>query len=77
MTREVQTLVWLISSAIAIASTISLITVKAVKISVFLSASQNSGSSKHAAVVLPADEREVAAPQLRQPDLVDRQIAAQ
>ena len=36
MTREVQMLVWLISSAIATASTISLLTVMAVKTSVFL-----------------------------------------
>ena len=45
MTRDVHTLVWLISSAIATASTISLITVMAVNNSVFLIATQNSGSS--------------------------------
>ena len=37
--------VWLIRSAIATASTISLPTVMTVKISVFLMATQNSGSS--------------------------------
>ena len=45
VTREVQTLVWLISSAIATASTTSLTTVMPVKTSVFLIAVQNSGSS--------------------------------
>ena len=45
MSRDVQTLVWLISSAISTASTISLLTVTTVKTSVFLSATQNSGSS--------------------------------
>src|SRR5476651_1010253 len=74
VTREVQTLVWLISSAIATASTISLVTVTTVKSSVFLTAVQNSGSSSRR-LILPAIEDEVAAAQLRQADLVEGYIA--